>query len=219
MGRTRAGHVHAGRIADGVNSWGAALCAPGLASAASVGLALWCRIASDARPRRSRGYRAERGHLPHSVHHQPPHWVQSSSLRCLGWITPFQVGGKSASWAGASRLTDGPVRAGPRTNHSVTPPSGAPRLTRPLACSLRHTTPSIAGGALHSQVTRMPLGRLGPLTIGRPRPRRDSDARGPSHPVPRHQVPIVTLQELDHVTRPSTSITGPASPDLIHATV
>ena len=147
VGRTRAGHVHACRIADGVNSWGAALCAPGLASAASVGLALWCRIASDARPRRSRGYRAVRGHLHHSVHHHPPHWVNSSFHCCTGGPAPVQVGGWRASRAGSGRPTVGPAWAGPRTNHSVTPPSVAPRLTRPLDCSPRHAVPAIAGGA------------------------------------------------------------------------
>ena len=116
VGRTRAGHVHAGRIAGGVNSRGAALCAPGLASAASVGLALWCRIASGARPRRSRGYRAERGHLHHSVHHHPPHWVNSSFHCCTGGPAPVQVGGWRASRAGSGRPTVGPAWAGPRTS-------------------------------------------------------------------------------------------------------
>ena len=52
VGRTRAGHVHAGRIADGVNSRGAALCASGLAPCGASWAGTRCRIASDARPRR-----------------------------------------------------------------------------------------------------------------------------------------------------------------------
>ena len=52
VGRTRAGHVHAGRIADGVNSRGAALCASRLAPCGVSWASTRCRIASGARPRR-----------------------------------------------------------------------------------------------------------------------------------------------------------------------
>ena len=52
VGRTRAGHVHAGRIADGVNSRGAALCAPRPAPCGVSWASTRCRIASGARPRR-----------------------------------------------------------------------------------------------------------------------------------------------------------------------
>ena len=73
VGRTRAGHVHAGRIADGVNLRGAALCASGPAPCG----ASWAGTVVPDRQRRAaatpRGYRAERGHSPCTVTYQPYH--------------------------------------------------------------------------------------------------------------------------------------------------
>ena len=71
-GADRAGHVHAGQIADGVNLRGAALCASGLApcgvSWAAAGTVAGCQIASGARPRRH----GDTG--PSAATHHAPIW-------------------------------------------------------------------------------------------------------------------------------------------------
>ena len=72
-GRTRAGHVHAERIADCTTLAGAALCASG---PAPCGVS-WAGTAVPDRQRRAaatpRGYRVERGQPVCPVSHQPHH--------------------------------------------------------------------------------------------------------------------------------------------------
>ena len=88
VGRTRAGHVHAGRIADGVNSRGAALCASGLAPCGVSWASTRCRIASGARPRRhgDTGPSAATHHQPPSLGRPSPTLLPSAGAR------PFKLG-------------------------------------------------------------------------------------------------------------------------------
>ena len=93
----------------------------------------------------------------------------------------------------------GPARVHPLSHaiisRTTTHPATGPLTSAHHAFNRRRGI-SLAGD---SDATR----RLGPPSTGRPLPRWDSDARGPSHQVPRRQVPTVTLHELDHDTRPS----------------
>ena len=179
VGRTRAGHVHAGRIADGVNSRGAALCASGLAP---CGVS-WAGTVVPDRQRRAaatpRGHRAERGHPPSAI--TPTTRTTQSHTVAIGGDPPVQVGGRRASRAGPGRPPFGPTRVGPRMPLPAASPSALPdspghwpaHLGTP--CSQRH-----------SQATRTPQG---PPAPGRPAgTSRDSEARDPGPPAPRHQV-------------------------------
>ena len=151
VGRTRAGHVHAGRIADGVNSRGAALCASGLAP---CGVS-WAGTVVPDRQRRAaatpRGYRAERGHPPCTANHQPHHQDGLVPLCCHRRAYTRSSWGLACQSGRLGPDTVGPARAGPCVAPSPTAPrpsSAALQLTWPLACLPRHTSPSIAGGAL-----------------------------------------------------------------------
>ena len=134
--------------------------------AAPVGPAPWCRIASDARPRRPRGHR--RGHSVLLSRPATSPWgLTIHSLLLLAGPHPLKLGAGPAVGPGTGRAGIG---------HSSTPRADAPLLTRPLARSPRPAVPA-------SQVlakTRRRLGRRGPLGPGRARPRWDP--AGPHRP-------------------------------------
>ena len=107
VGRTRAGHVHAGRIADGVNSRGAALCASRLAPCGVSWASTRCRIASGPRPRRH----GDTGPSA-ATHHQPPSLGRPSpSLLPSAGARPFKLGaGAPVGPARAYHHSGGPSR-------------------------------------------------------------------------------------------------------------
>jgi hypothetical protein len=126
-GRTRAGHVHAERIADCTTLEGAALCASGLAPCG----ASWAGTVVPDRQRRAaatpRGYRVERGQPVCPVSHQSHH---------LGGLAPHcyhrRVHSRSSQASESARHSG---RLGPILPwQSSTSPSGRPSPTLlPLA--------------------------------------------------------------------------------------
>ena len=173
VGRTRAGHVHAGRIADGVNSRGAALCASGLAPCGVSWASTRCRIASGARPRRhgDTGPSAATHHQPPSLGRPSPTLLPSAGAR------PFKLGaGAPVGPARAYHHSGRPSRPAHATRQRRGGASARPpRLTRPLARSPRHAVPATAR-ACHSPAPRRRLNQTPRLT----RPL----ARSPRHAVP-----------------------------------
>ena len=172
-GRTRAGHVHAERIADCTILAGAALCASGLAPCG----ASWAGTVVPDRQRRAaatpRGHRAERGHSPPTTITRT---TQSHTV-AIGGSSPVQVEGRRVSRAGPGLPSFGPTKSA-RACHSPAPRrrlSQTPRLTRPLARSPRHAVPATAR-ACHSPAPRRRLNQTPRLT----RP----PARSPRHAVP-----------------------------------
>ena len=124
-GRTRAGHVHAERIADCTILAGAALCASGLAPCG----ASWAGTVVPDRQRRAaatpRGYRVERGQPVSHVSHQSHHLGGLAPLchHRRGHSRPSQVPacqsgrhGPITGWAGTGR----PVRD--HSPHHYQPP-------------------------------------------------------------------------------------------------
>ena len=215
VGRTRAGHVHAGRIADGVNSRGAALCASRLAPCGVSWASTRCRIASGARPRRhgDTGPSAATHHQPPSLGRPSPTLLPSAGAR------PFKLGaGAPVGPARAYHHSGRPSRPAHATRQRRGGASARPpRLTRPLARSPRHavpanvtrrrlgragpTGPRRAGRA--PQATRTHLRRHGPPGTGRPRSSWDSDARDRGPPAPRHQVATHDIARAMSRHRPS----------------
>jgi hypothetical protein len=152
VGRTRAGHVHAGRIADGVNSRGAALCASRLAPCGVSWASTRCRIASGPRPRRhgDTGPSAPTHHQPPSLGRPSPTQLPSAGARPfkLGYGAPvgtaraYHHSGRPSRPAHAIRQRRGGASARPPPTHPATGP-----LT-PAHCACN--------------VTRRRLGRAGP---------------------------------------------------------
>ena len=204
VGRTRAGHVHAGRIADGVNSRGAALCASRLAPCGVSWASTRCRIASGARPRRhgDTGPSAATHHQPPSLGRPSPTLLPSAGARPfklgagapVGPARAYHHSGRPSRPAHAIRQRRGGASARPprplarsprhavpasaRACHSPAPRrrlNQTPRLTRPLARSPRHAVPATAR-ACHSPAPRRRLNQTPRLT----RPL----ARSPRHAVP-----------------------------------
>ena len=204
VGRTRAGHVHAGRIADGVNSRGAALCASRPAPCGVSWASTRCRIASGARPRRhgDTGPSAATHHQPPSLGRPSPTLLPSAGAR------PFKLGaGAPVGPARAYHHSGRPRRPAHATRQRRGGASARPpRLTRPLARSPRHAVPatSLAGD---SDAPALPApggpvghhGRLG----------RTSGGTGRRAPGDHGQVgtrTLVTTGHRRHVTRwPLTS--------------
>ena len=181
-GRTRAGHVHAERIADCTILAGAALCASGLAPCG----ASWAGTVVPDRQRRAaatpRGYRVERGQPVCHASHQSHHLGGLASLchHRRGHPRPSQVPARRSGRLGPITGRAGTGR--PAHCHPPTAPPVATWPTRPLACSPPHA----------AAVTRRQLG-CRPGATGRPAPggqypRYDSDARGLGPRAPRHQV-------------------------------
>jgi hypothetical protein len=168
VGRTRAGHVHAGRIADGVNSRGAALCASGLAPCGVSWASTRCRIASGARPRRhgDTGPSAATHHQPPSLGRPSPTLLPSAGAR------PFKLGaGAPVGPARAYHHSGRPSRPAHATRQRRGGASARPpRLTRPLARSPRHAVPASAR-ACHSPAPRQHLNQT-----------PDSPGHWPAHP-------------------------------------
>ena len=125
-GRTRAGHVHAERIADCTILAGAALCASGLAPCG----ASWAGTVVPDRQRRAaatpRGYRVERGQPVCHVSHQSHHLGGLAPLYHLrrGHSRPSQVSARQSG-----RL--GPIngRAGTGRPAHCQPPTALPVAT------------------------------------------------------------------------------------------
>ena len=199
VGRTRAGHVHAGRIADGVNSRGAALCASRLAPCGVSWASTRCRIASGARPRRhgDTGPSAATHHHPPSPGRPSPTLLPSAGARPFKLRAGASVGPARAyhhsgrpSWpAHATRQRRGGASARPPTHPAtgpLTPARSACNVTRRRLGRTGPTGPRRAGRA--PRATRTHLRRHGPPGTGRPRSSWDSDARDRGPPAPRHQV-------------------------------
>ena len=175
-GRTRAGHVHAERIADCTILAGAALCASGLAPCG----ASWAGTVVPDRQRRAaatpRGYRVERGQPVCHVSHQSHHLGGLASLchHRRGHSRPSQV---PACQSGRHEPITGRAGTGrPARDHSPTPLSTAPRLTGLLTRPPGTRHPQPQAGDAHLQMTRRPPG---PLALGGPDDPHRPDREGP----------------------------------------
>ena len=175
-GRTRAGHVHAERIADCTILAGAALCASGLAPCG----ASWAGTVVPDRQRRAaatpRGYRVERGHPVSHVSHQPHHLGGLAPL-CHHRRGPLPSESSAGvpvgpSWADHRLGRHGPARARPLATPLSTAPRPTGLLTRPPFT--RHPQPQ--AGDAHLQMTRRPPG---PLALGGPDDPHRPDREGP----------------------------------------
>ena len=153
VGRTRAGHVHAGRIADGVNSRGAALCASRPAPCGVSWASTRCRIASGARPRRhgDTGPSAATHHQPPSLGRPSPTLLPSAGARPfklgagapVGPARAYHHSGRPSRPAHAIRQRRGGASARPPGSPGHWPAHpGTPCLQRPA-----HATRQRRGGA------------------------------------------------------------------------
>ena len=98
-----------------------------------------------------RGHRAERCHPPCTANHQPHHQDGLVPLCCHRRAYTRSSWGLACQSGRLGPDTVGPARASPCVAPSPTAPrpsSPALQLTWPLACLPRHTSPSLAGGAL-----------------------------------------------------------------------
>ena len=139
VGRTRAGHVHAGRIAYGVNSRGAALCASRPAPCGVSWASTRCRIASGARPRRhgDTGPSAATHHQPPSLGRPSPTLLPSAGARPfklgagapVGPARAYHHSGRPSRPAHAIRQRRGGASARPPT-HPATGPLTSARCAR-----------------------------------------------------------------------------------------
>ena len=189
VGRTRAGHVHAGRIADGVNSRGAALCASRLAPCGVSWASTRCRIASGARPRRhgDTGPSAATHHQPPSLGRPSPTLLPSAGARPfklgagapVGPARAYHHSGRPSRPAHAIRQRRGGASARPPGSPGHWPAHpGTPCLQRPA-----HATRQRRGGASTRppRLTR-PLARSPRHAVPATSLAGDSDAPGPPAP-------------------------------------